>query len=167
MAEPAPIRSLDKVQGTSLLAIRSTLPVFQRHDPNLRASVLEVAEQAGTTVVLLGVANDPGRKYRPLGVWVESKKEMTREEVDSVPAGVDRINGSSVAPFLKAADVFEKKNLDLADYKAELLEEGDSLVVVFEDKNQRRPVLGSVGKPGFEVEMKARDLSVTRSNFLR
>jgi hypothetical protein len=53
-------------------------------------------------------------------------------------------------------------------YNIEIVREGAALVVViFADKDRPPGTRGSTGRPGFEVELGARDLRVLRSNHVR
>jgi len=80
---------------------------------------------------------------------------------------LDRIQGSSFLATQAVVVVFQRHNPDLTQYKIEVVREGDSGVVIFADKNRPEGTRGSVGKPGFEVELNAGDLRVLRSNFVR
>ena len=80
---------------------------------------------------------------------------------------LDRIQGSSFLAIQAAMGIFQQHNPDLAQYKVEVVGEGDSVVVIFADKDRPDGTRGSVGKSGFEVELNAGDLRVLRSNFVR
>ena len=81
---------------------------------------------------------------------------------------LDTIQGSSYLAIQAAMGVFQRHNPDLALYKIEVVRDGDPLVVIFTDKDRPSGARGNIGaRPGFEVEMDARDLHVRRSNFIR
>lgn len=81
---------------------------------------------------------------------------------------IDTIRGKSYLAVQAAVRELQRKNLDVVGYKIQVLKEGNSVFVIFLDQHQPEGTLGSVGaKPGFEVELDARDLSVRRSNFVR
>lgn len=68
----------------------------------------------------------------------------------------------------KATEVFAEKNLDLSKYDVSVINNGDTLVVVFLDKNRTVNTIGNPGiLPGFEVELDAKDLHVLKSHFIR
>ncbi len=78
-----------------------------------------------------------------------------------------QIGNNENIPFIKKAiEVFQQKNpnVDSAQYKIEVIKKGESVTVDFLPKD--RPA-GSLGGPGFEVEMNEKDLTVLRSNFIR
>src|SRR5436189_44491 len=80
---------------------------------------------------------------------------------------LDTIQGSSFLAIQTVMGIFQKHNPDLTHYKIEVVREGNSEVVIFADKDRPEGTRGSVGKPGFEVELSAGDLRVLRSNFVR
>lgn len=68
----------------------------------------------------------------------------------------------------KATEVFTEKNLDLSKYEISVVNNGNTLVVVFLDKNKTTNIIGNPGVlPGFEVELDAKDLKVINSHFVR
>jgi len=84
------------------------------------------------------------------------------------PEVIDAIRGKSFLAVQAASQELARHNLDIVGYKITLVMKGESVVVIFTDQNAPPGVRGSGGvKPGFEVELNARDLSVIRSYFVR
>lgn len=81
---------------------------------------------------------------------------------------LDQNESNNARAVRVATTVFQQQNLDLVHYKSTLVRDGESLVVIFTDKDGRAGGRGNSGtRPGFEVQMDARDLRVIRSNFIR
>ena len=83
-----------------------------------------------------------------------------------------KIQGNSVRAIRVAEGVMRTRipKADLAKYKIDVLREGDSLLVLFEDKDRKPGTRGIVpGRPpSFErMTLKADDLTVQRSSFSR
>jgi hypothetical protein len=84
------------------------------------------------------------------------------------PEVLDVIRGKSFLAVQAAAQELARRNLDIVGYRIQvIMTEPNSVIVTFIDQNQPDTVLGSIGKPGFEVELDSRDLSVRRSNFVK
>jgi hypothetical protein len=63
---------------------------------------------------------------------------------------------------------FQRKHLNLDDYKISVAEGDSSVVVVLRSSDAPPGGLGSMGThPGYEVEVSKRDLQVIRSNYVR
>ena len=81
---------------------------------------------------------------------------------------LDTIQGSSVLVIQATMEVLQRHNLDLTQYKIDVVREGNSVVVIFTDKDRQVGTRGNLSaRPGFEVELNAHDLHVLRSNFVR
>jgi hypothetical protein len=173
MANSSQIQFLDTIQGSSFLAIQAVMGIFQRHNPDLTLYKIEVVREGNTVVVILVDKDEPASTRENLGVRLESKLELSAQDLSilrSTPGQIhllDRIQGSSFLAIQAAMTVFQRHNPDLAQYKIEVVREGASRVVIFADKDRPEGTRGSVGKPGFEVELNAQDLRVLRSNFVR
>jgi hypothetical protein len=77
------------------------------------------------------------------------------------------MDGSNYPPIPIAYALFEPRKPDLALYQIRVLGKKESVTVVFTDKDRQPGTRSAGARLGFEVEMKAADLKVVRSNFLR
>lgn len=173
MPSSAQLKFLDTIQGCSFLSIQSAMEVLKHHNPDFERSKIEVIRKGNSAVVILADKNEPANTKKSLGVMLESKAELNahdlsvlRSDEDQIQL-LDKIQGSSFLPIRKAVEIFQRHNPDLTQYNIKVVREGDSLVVLFSDKDRPAGIHGSIGKPGFEVELNARDLTVIRSNFVR
>jgi len=168
MPNRGPLKVVDTLQGTSFLAIEAALRTLQRREPDLaRRSVTVLRHGESTVVVLSGEGT-------PLAARVSPDAELSEREVERLaeapekPKVLDRIQGSSLPAIRAGVDAFAKRLPDPAPYRITLTSEGDSLVVAFTDGSAPPGGRGAPGaRPGFEVELDARDLSVRRSSFIR
>ena len=173
MANSGQIQFLDSIQGSSYLAIQSILEVIQRHNPDLTQSKFELVRKENSLVVILTDKGDPMIARGSLGINLESKMELSPQQLSTLKSDIsqiqilDRIEGSSFLAIQVATDVFQRYNPDFMYYKIEVLRENCSFVVIFADKDRPAGTRGSIGKPGFEVELNAENLQVLRSNFIR
>lgn len=173
MANPRKIQLLDSIQGSSYLAILSALEVIEHYHLNLLQFEFKlVAKDNSITVVLIDKA-DAKATREGIGINLESRKELSPPELSRLQSDtdstqiIDQIQGSSFLAIQAATRVFQRYDPDLMDYKIEVVREGNSVVIIFTDKDRLAHTRGSVGKPGFEVELNAQDLQVLRSNFIR
>jgi hypothetical protein len=96
--------------------------------------------------------------------------EMPKPASAPVPAFRERgsIPGIDLKAIRAALPVFEQHGLKIDGYKVSVIEDGDFVVVLFDDP-QRPP--GQMGNSprmsSFEVRLKRSDLRVVRSNFVR
>jgi len=171
MTNSTKIQILDTVKGSSFLAIQSTMEIFQRHAPDLGQSIIEVMCDPNSVVVILDSKDVSANTQKSIGVRLESKVELNAHDISILRSRmelIDRIHGGSFLPIKKGVEVFSQRyNPDLMVYSIMLVSEKDSVVVIFTDKDRPTGTRGSVGKPGFEVELNAEDLTVRRSNFVR
>ena len=173
MTNSVVMQLLDTIQGSIFLAILSTMGSFQYHNPDLAQSKIEVIREGNSVIILLADKNDFANTQNILGVRLESKEELNPQDISNLWSHRDkiqlmgRIQGSSFLFIKKAVEVFQQYNPDLTGYNIEVVREGDSIGVIFADKDRPTGTLGSVGKSGFEVELNAQDLTVIRSNFVR
>ena len=168
MPNPGPVKVLDTMQGTSYLAIQAALKTLQRHKLDVTQRTIAVARDGEATVVILaGPGGQAGARVSPEAELSAAEMEKLATARDKAPVQ-DSIQGSSFPAIRRGAEVFGQRVADLSPYRIALMNEGDSLVVVFTDKDAAPGGRGSSGtRPGFEVEMSARDLTVRRSNFIR
>jgi hypothetical protein len=173
MATSSPIQVLETIRGSSFLAIQETIAVLQRHNPDLVHSQIEVVQEGNSVVVILSDKDERASMRKNLGVRLESKTELSAQDLSSLGSNsggvqiLDQIQGRHFLAIQAAMGIFQRHNPDLAQYKIEVMREGDSLVVIFADKDQPEGTRGSVGRPGFEVELHVQDLRILRSNFVR
>ena len=133
---------LGKIQGSSFLVIQAELS----RRGGLEDDPIDVGRNDRGDVIVLP------RSARARGAVV-----------------LDSIDARNARAIATAADVFKRHyNADLRDYNIEVVRDGNSIVVIFLDKDREPGTRGSTGgRPGFEVELDARDFRVIRSNFLR
>jgi len=78
------------------------------------------------------------------------------------------MNDNNSQAIEKATEVFMGHNPDLTQYEISVIDNGETLVVIFLDKNKTSNTIGNPGVlPGFEVELNAEDLRVIKSHFIR
>lgn len=82
---------------------------------------------------------------------------------------VANVDGEHVRIIQATASEFSKHQLDLKRYQVIVIDSGESWVVLYQAKGTLPEHRGSPvkGVPGFTVELKKKDLSVIRSNFVR
>lgn len=173
MASEAILQVLDSIQGSVFLAILSTIGNLEPYYPDLNQAKIDVFRQGDPIFVVMSSENNAPHPQTLNGIWLDSKQAIRAQDIeamrlDSAPIqSIGHIHGSSY-PFIKLAlELFQKNNLNLIDYKIEILRELDSIFVIFTDKNRQEGTIGSIGKLGFEVEIDAKKFTVVRSNFLR
>ncbi len=168
MPNPGPVKVIDALKGTSYLAIEAALKTLQRHTPDVtRRTIAVIGDGGSTVVVLVGIEGQIGARVSPEAELSVTELERLTTARDRTPVQ-DSIQGSSFPAIRKGAEVFGQRVTDLSPYRIALMSEGGSLVVAFTDKDGAPGGRGSPGsRPGFEVEMSARDLTVKRSNFIR
>jgi hypothetical protein len=177
MANLRKIQLLDAVQGSHFLAIQSTMDIFQRHNPNLAHSKIEMMREGNSVIVILAnqddLANTQSEKF--LGVSLESKEELSSQYLSRLMLHRDQtqfmaqIQGNSFIAIKKAVEVFQRHNPNLMLYHIKVVRENDSVWVIFADKNRPTGILGSLGKPrfGFEVELNFQEMTVIKYYFVR
>jgi hypothetical protein len=167
------IQLVDKIQGSNFLAVQSSMEIFQRHNLDLNQYNIEILFEEGSKVVILTTRNKFENTQKILGVKLEPKTELSAQYLRTLKSNnvpiqlLDQIQGSSFPLIQTAVKVFQQHNLNLVQYLIEVLLENNSVVVVFADKNRPAGIHGSIGNPGFEVELDAAVLTVMRSNFVR
>jgi hypothetical protein len=167
MATTGQIKVLESIQGSSFLASESAMGVFQSHKPDIEHGSFEVLREGDSELVVFTEGQTQ------LGVRTGTAVELNAQDLKALTSNrarmkvVDTIQGSNFLSMRVAAEVFRRHKPDLSEYRIEVVRDGDSLVVLFSDKNRIRGTRGSVGRPGFEVALDPRDRRVTRSNFVR
>lgn len=173
MANSKQIQFLDTIHGSSFLAIQSAMEVLRRHNPDLSQFKIEVLYEGNSVVIILADKNEPTSSRGNLGVRLEPREELSAQDLRTLRSNMgqiqllDRIQGSSFLAIQTAIMIFQLHKPDLSQYNIEVVREGDSVVVIFADKDRPTGTRGSIGKPGFEVELNAQDLRVLQSNFVR
>jgi hypothetical protein len=167
------MKVVETLQGSSFLAIKAALKVLEPRKPELEKSEIVVVRQGDAVLVILAGKKEDKAAAKDFGVQLEPNKELNAQDLAALLSKMDqldvldRIQGSHYPLLRTAVDVFTAKKLELADYKLTLVRKKDSFSVIFADKKREPGTRGSGDKPGFEVEMNARDLKVFRSNFVR
>ena len=173
MANSGPIQLLDSIQGSSFLAIQSVRDMLQRRNPDFSRSKFQVVRRMNAVVVVLDEQDAQGNSRGEFAVDVESRTELSAQEVRILVSNLsqrqllDHVHGSNFLAIQAAMQVFQQHRPDLAKYRIEVIRDGDDLAVLFADKDRPPGTRGSVGLPGFEVELDARDRTVIRSSFVR
>jgi hypothetical protein len=178
MSNPGPIQELDTILGRNLLAIERALEVLKPQRLELPECTFQMASD-GEAVQVLVTAVDRQGKRTDFGARVRKKTatEMTGPEVTEAvskldPAMVlDRLEGNTLLAIRAAEDTFQSRNpqADLADYRIDVVREGDTLVVIYSDKERKPGARGIFRgqKLGFEVSLRAVDLTVLKSHFVK
>lgn len=167
MSTTGQIKVLDSIQGSSFLVSQAALAVFQRHTPDIAQGSIEVIREGDSEFVVF----TDGRRH--LGVRAGTAVELNADDLKALLSARDRIKivdtlqGSNFLAIQAAMEIFRNQSPDLVQYRIEVVRDGDSLVVVFTDKDRPVGTRGSVGRPGFEVALDPRDRHVKRSNFIR
>ena len=78
------------------------------------------------------------------------------------------ISGGDLKAIQSALPVFEAHGLRVDAYRVIVLEEGESIIVLFDDPDRSPGQKGSTGRMvSFEVRLRKSDLTVVGSNFVR
>ena len=84
------------------------------------------------------------------------------------PTIIAEIKGSSLKWIRLAEPEFRREKLDLEKYTVTVSEQNESVTVGLKSLDSIRGWKGSSGSyPGFEVEIRKKDLRVVRSNYIR
>lgn len=167
MATTGQIKVLESIRGSSYLASDPAMVILQRYSPDIAHGSIEVLQEGDSEFVVFTDGQ------RQLGVRAGKAEELNAQDLKALTSDrtrikvVDTIQGSNFLAMRVAVEVFRRHDLDLIQYRIEVVRDGDSLVVLFTDKERRPGTRGSVGRPGFEVAMDPIDRHVTRSNFVR
>lgn len=165
MMEAPQARLQDTIQGGSFLEVRAALQSAQARDRNVASYTVRVLRDDKWTVVFAPKENEAG------AIAVRDGAIIPPAELSSVLAAekqTDSLKSGSLPPILAAADLFEQRRMNLADYRIALLRSTNTYVVTFTDKDSQAGGRGNPGKRlGFEVELNGADLRVIRSHFIR
>jgi hypothetical protein len=173
MANVGRIRVLDTIRGSSYLAIKDAMKAVERRKSDLAQYKIAVVSERDSVAVIFLDKDTQSAAPKNFGVRRGSEHEMNPSELAGLTSDgkfkvLDAISGSNFLAIKAAMAVFQRHNPDLAYYIIEVVSEGDSVVVIFADKDRHLGTRGSLGpRPGFEVEMDANDLRVLRSNFVK
>ncbi len=170
MSNGGRLRIVDTIQGTGFLSIVQALSILDREDREdlelaqhdlrvLSVEQREVVVMLGreSGVVTWGARLDPAP--RALSAGELERLALARPR--------DSLHGTSYPAVAKAVEAFPRDRADLALYTIQVLAEGEMLTVTFIDKDTPPGTRGSWGQPGFQVTLRASDLSVLHSSYLR
>jgi len=174
MGNSGQIEIIDHISGSHFVAVLSATDIAHQRNWDLNTSTIHVLKEDASLFVAF-LANKDSQSSSP-DQWVidlNSRKELT--VTAAIPwlaqingtKDVAELSGSSVAVIETALGIFRSHGLDVGDYQIDVIRQGESFTVIFADKDRPQGTVGSVGKPGFEVELNRKDLSVLRSNFVR
>jgi hypothetical protein len=177
MSDKGPIKVQDTVLGSHYLGIRAAVKILERHKLDLSEYTILVVREGKSVVVLLIASKEKEGAPKQLGVRQGDATELNARDLSALLAKLnqlttlEKIQGRSLLAIRAAEEVFLSRDpkADLARYKVEVLREGDSVLVIFVDKDRKPGTRGTAAgqAPGFEVELKANDLSFVRANFSR
>lgn len=87
----------------------------------------------------------------------------------SKPSGVmAEFTGASLKWIRAAEPEFQRRKLPLEKYMVSVVDQDDSVVVDLTSLDSAKRTRGSTGSyPGYEVEIRKKDLKVVRSNYIR
>ena len=168
------LKVLDTIQGSSFLAIRAAMATVKNLNLDIARYEIMVMLDESSVVVIFNDKMGQGGEKRNLGVRQESDMELSASELRLLMSNkdhikvLDTIQGTSYPAIHAAITVFQRYNPDFTHYKISVIRERHSTIVTFIDKDGGPHTRGNPGmRPGFEVELNARDLDVVRSNFIR
>ncbi|MDQ3132145.1 MAG: hypothetical protein M3Q99_15465 [Acidobacteriota bacterium] len=169
MSNSETLKILDTIQGSSFFSIRDAINILQNYRAkDLAHHKMEVARDGDSIVVLFTY------KDRRLGARKGARAEMNNAELETFSSKkdqleiIDTIEGNNFLAIEAAAEAFQPHDPDLKLYKIEVVRDGNSLLVLFTDKDRPKGARGNIGThPGFEVALDADNLNVLRSNFIR
>lgn len=165
------IKVLGVIKGRNYLVVQRTLTVFERRHPNPEACTIEVVGKEDAPTVVFTMDDPPAGIPKRFGLRPGSEFNVSDRDLAALdgpnPEVQDTIRSSSL-PFVGAALAVFPRAGDLADYKIQVVGEGEAVVVIFTAADQPAGTRGGGGsKPAYEVEMAAADRRVLRSNFVR
>jgi len=161
---------LISVSGEQFEAIRGALAPAALSFAQLDGYRVEVGETGGKSLVTFrSFARASEEPKVVLGGQRASRDERSALQGGSPAEVVGPIEGRDVRAIETAREVFAQRltTLDLKHYRIHAEADAQSTLVSFIDADAKRGVRGSPGRPGFEVEMRSRDYSIVRANFVR
>lgn len=173
MSTPIQLRVADTLQGETYPLLEEALAVLERAGGDARHYAVSLVDDAEPVVVFR--ARDPHEGVRtPVAVRRHAGTELPADELRAVLARADRhkelplLDGANLLAVRAAVVAFRQRLPELDPYRITVLRAADTISVLFTDKTAELRGRGSPGKrPGFEVQLDARDLRVLRSNFMR
>ena len=167
------IKVLETIQGSSFLAFQAALAVLAPHKLDVAKYQILLVREGESDVVVLTEKKPERPPAKTFGVRMAPNVELNLLDTNKLVARlrmlkvVDQIDGSNYLPIPIAYALFEPRKPDLAQYQIKVLGKGESVTVAFTDKDRQPGTRGGGARLGFEAEMKAADLKVLRSNFLK
>ena len=174
MAMAGPFVILDMIRGGSYALIQGQTGVARYHHLDLNRCQIEVILDRTSEVVVFTEQGKPRHEAQVIGVRPDSGMELNTTQLRALLANPDRvklvdsIRGRSFQSIQSAMEVFGKQNRDLSVYKIEVAWDGETIIVMFSDKDRLPGTMGNTpGRPGFEVVLDPEDLHVVKSYFVR
>jgi len=174
MAMAGPFVILDMVRGSSYALIQGQMAVAQHRHLDLNRCQIEVKRDRTSAVVVFTEQGELRHEEQVIAVRTNSGMELNATELRALLTNpdlvesVDSIRGRSFQSIQSAMEVFGKQNRDLSVYKIEVAWDGETIIVMFSDKDRLPGTMGNTpGRPGFEVVLDPEDLHVVKSYFLR
>jgi hypothetical protein len=176
LKDMAKIEVLQACLGVHYLRIRNALEILQRPRLDVAHYQFIVVLENSLVYVILKDTTEQTDTPEHFGVQTERKEVLTPEQLQQTLGRLeqittlDKIQGVHYPQIRVAANVFLERlpAADLAKYKISVVRDGESLVVIFTDKDRDPMTRGHNPKcPEFEVELNQVDLTVRRANFLR
>lgn len=173
MATSAPLQTLALVSADSFQAIRDALTLVPNSNAALSQLRADVVQAGANRVVLLSPQSAMDGSAAEVGVHVDAKRVLLPSELNLVLQHLaqTQLLGSLLCRHFFAIDQamrwVQQERDDLSGYKIELVREGPALIVLFSAQQREVGTRGSLGLPGFEVEIEPDTLRVVRANRVR
>ena len=162
------------MQGSSFAYVRSAMTIFQCHDLDIADFEIMVVREKTSLVVVFINKEEKADARKSIGVREGAGVEMNFRDLNALLTTrdhfevMDTLQGASFQPIQVAVTVFQQRNLDLQHYNITLMRDGNSLVVIFIDKDGQPDFLGNPGpRLGLEVELDSQGQHVLKSHFIR
>ncbi|TWT82334.1 hypothetical protein CA13_37960 [Planctomycetes bacterium CA13] len=169
------IEVLQNCLGRHYLTIHTALEVLARRTLKLVDYEILIVVDNGVETVIFKDTRDQSDALVNFGVQPELKFVLAAEhlletlkELKQLEIAVS-IKGKHYQIIDVSVKAFrEKLEVDLVNYKIQLVRDGESVVAIFTDKDRDPMTRGHNPKcPSFEVELNPDDLRVRRANFIR
>ena len=99
-----------------------------------------------------------------LAIW----GQCTMMAQSGPPKQIAEFSGAAFKWVRAAEPEFQKRHLDLNKYIVLVAEQDDSVIVALRSPDATKEARGNTGTlPGYEVEIRKKDLSIVRSNYVR
>jgi hypothetical protein len=174
-AEDGRIKLLDTIQGGHYQAIDKAVKVLDHRKLDLSKHNIRLVREGKSEYVILSESEGEPAARKNFGVKAGTSTELDLKESARLASEspkiteLAKVQGAGLRAIRAANVVFSARspNPDLAQYKIEVVKDGDRLVVIYADKDQKEGARGSTpGRSGMEVTLD-RDLHVVRSHFIR